>query len=161
MNYAKRKLKVKLSRLTVTVFEMSFPNQPETPKKFRHLPTACSSCRLCGSVGDKSHSKNLFKSNNLDLLNLARSLSGKQLLLHENLPQLVCRACERRLGNFKAFRLKIQETQKTFEQFSKRCVEVSPSVVPPAKTSRRETTTPTQSSRTRLDFTTQAEVSLF
>ena len=80
---------------------------------------------------------------------------------HENLPELICRPCERRIGNFKAFRLKIQESQKKFEQFSKRCVEISPSVFPPAKTVRRVPTslTKTASARTRLNFTGD-EVSL-
>jgi hypothetical protein len=69
--------------------------------------------------------------------------------------------CERRIGNFKAFRLKIQESQKKFKQFSKRCVEISPSVVPPAKTVRRVSTslTKTASARTRLNLTGD-EVSL-
>jgi hypothetical protein len=140
---------------------MSLTTQEETPKKFRRSATNDSSCRLCGSIEDKSHSKNLFKNNNHELLNLARSLSGEQLLRHENLPELICRPCERRIGNFKAFRLKIQESQTKFKQFSKRCVEISPSVVPPAKTVRRVSTSPTKtaSARTRLNFTGD-EVSL-
>jgi hypothetical protein len=84
--------------------DMSLTTQEETPKKFRRSATNDSSCRLCGSIEDKSHSKNLFKINNHELLNLARSLSGEQLLRHENLPELICRPCERRIGNFKAFR---------------------------------------------------------
>ena len=137
---------------------MSLPNQKETPKKFHHSAKDASSCRLCGSVEDKTHSKNLFKNNNRELLHLARSLSGERLLPHENLPELICRPCERRLGNFKAFRSKVQESQKKFEQFSKRCVEISPSVVPPAKTA-RQLTTKTTSARTRLNFTTDDQVS--
>ena len=85
--------------------------QKGTPRKYRRSATSHSCCRLCSSVEDRSHSKNLFKSNNRELLTLARSLSGEQLLQHENLPELICRACERRLGNFKFFRVKIQESQ--------------------------------------------------
>jgi hypothetical protein len=136
---------------------MSLPNQKETPKKFHHSAKDASSCRLCGSVEDKTHSKNLFKNNNRELLHLARSLSGERLLLHENLLELICRPCERRLGNFKAFR-KFRRVKKKSEQFSKRCVEISPSVVPPAKTA-RQLTTKTASARTRLNFTTDDQVS--
>ncbi len=136
---------------------MSLPNQKETLRKFHHSAKDASSCRLCGSVEDKTHSKNLFKNNNRELLHLARSLSGERLLLHENLLELICRPCERRLGNFKAFRSKIQESKKS-EQFGKRCVEISPSVVPPAKTA-RQLTTKTASARTRLNFTTDDQVS--
>ncbi len=92
----------------------------------------------------KTHSKNLFKNNNRELLHLARSLSGERLLLYENLLELICRPCERRLGNFKAFR-KFRRVKKKSEQFSKRCVEISPSVVPPATI--------------RLNFTTDDQVS--
>ncbi len=91
---------------------MSLPNQKETLRKFHHSAKDASSCRPCGSVKDKTHSKNLFKNNNRELLHLARSLSGERLLLHKNPLELICRPCERRLGNFKAFRSKIQESQK-------------------------------------------------
>ena len=133
--------------------------QKGTPRKYRRSATSNSSCRLCSSVEDRSHSKNLFKSNNRELLTLARSLSGEQLLQHENLPELICRACERRLGNFKSFRVKIQESQKKFAQSSKRLVPLSPSVNPALKVARREpnSLSDTASVRTRLSFNTRGE----
>lgn len=127
-----------------------------TPRKFRTPATSCSSCRLCGSVIDKKHAKNLFKGSNRELLNLARKLSSEDIAQHENLPELLCRPCERRLGNFKEFRSKIQECQKQFERFSKRCVEVSPSLLPPAKATRSDCETRTV--RSKLNFTFAEEV---
>ena len=134
--------------------------QKETPRKYSRSVTSDSSCRLCCSVEDKSHSKNIFKKNNRELLTLARTLSGEQLLQHQNLPELICRPCERRLVNFKSFRGKIQESQKKFEQSSKRCVELSPSVNPNnPKIARRESnlSSQTASARTRLSFPTTDE----
>ena len=127
-----------------------------TPRKFRTAATSCSSCRLCGSVIDKKHAKNLFKGSNRELLNLARKLSSEDIAQHENLPELLCRPCERRLGNFKEFRSKIQECQKQFERFSKRCVEVSPSLLPLAKATRSDCET--RSVRSKLNFTLAEEV---
>ena len=134
---------------------MSSPIKPQTPRKFRSSTTSSSSCRLCGSVVDKYHSKNIFNGNNRELLILARNLSGEDLAPHENLPKLLCRPCERRLVNYKDFRSKIQESQKSFERFSKRCVEVSPSVVPPGKVLRKDSV-----ARTKLNFTPDEKVSL-
>ena len=45
--------------------------------------------------------------------------------------------------------LKIKECQKQFDRFSKRCVEVSPSLIPPGKATRKESV----SIRTKLNFT--------
>ena len=114
---------------------MSLPIEQRTPKKF--LKSDTSSCRLCSSVGDRSRSKNLFKNNNHELLCLAQNVLGESIPRHENLPHLVCRPCERRLLNFKDLRTKIQECQKTLERRSKRCVEMSPSLVPVASTVER------------------------
>ena len=61
---------------------------------------------------------------------------GESIPHHENRPQLLCRACERRIGHFKEFRTKIRESQKTFCRFSKRCVEMCPSLVRVAKAPR-------------------------
>jgi hypothetical protein len=118
--------------------------------------TGSSSCRLCGSVIDQKHSKNLFKDSNREPLNLAWNLSGEDIATHENLPELLCRPCERRLGNFREFRLKVKECQKQFYRFSKRCVEVSLSLIPPAKATRKESV----SVRTKLNFTPVEGVSL-
>ena len=136
---------------------MSLPSQQQTPRKFRSSDNSC--CRLCGAITDNRHSKNIFKKQNRELLHLARNLSGESLVQHENLPELLCRPCERRLGNFKTFRVKIQESQKKFEQLSKRCVEISPSLERASKTARIEPVTPTKtaSARTRLSFDTVHE----
>jgi hypothetical protein len=121
---------------------------PRTPRKFRSPTTGSSFCRLCGSVIDQKHLKDLFKDSNRELLNLARNLSGEDIAPHENFPELLCRPCER-LGNFREFRLKIKECQKQFDRFSKRCVEVFPSLIPPAKATRKESV----SVRPKLNFT--------
>ena len=86
----------------------------QTQKKFRSSDSR--TCRLCGAIGDNRHSKNIFKKQNRELLILARNLSGEPLVQSENLPELLCRPCERMLGNFKVFWIKIQESQKKFEQ---------------------------------------------
>ena len=128
-----------------------------TPKKFRSSDSR--TCRLCGAVGDNRHSKNIFKQQNRELLILARNISGEPLVQSENLPELLCRPCERRLGNFKVFRIKIQESQKKFEQSSKRCIGISPSLERAPKTSRTEPATPRKAipTRTRLNFYTADE----
>jgi hypothetical protein len=100
-------------------------------------------------VIDQKQSKNLFQGSNCELLTLAWNLSGEDIAPHENLPELLCHPCERRLGNFREFTLKIKECQKQFDRFSKRCVEVSPSLIPPAKATRKESV----SVRTKLNFT--------
>ena len=47
------------------------------------------------------------------------------------------------------FRLKIIECLKQFDRFSKRCVEVSPSLIPPGKATRKESVPV----RTKLNYT--------
>ena len=83
---------------------MSVSIQHRTPRKFKKSQFGTSSCRLCGSVGDISHSKNIFKKNNRELLVLAEAITGETIPHHEDLPELICRACERRIGHFKEFR---------------------------------------------------------
>ena len=82
-------------------------------KKFRSSDGR--TCRLCGAIGDNRHSKKIFKKQNRELLIPVRNLSGEPLVQAENLPELLCRLSERRLGNFKVSRIKIQESQKKFE----------------------------------------------
>ena len=55
-----------------------------------------SSCRLCGSVGDARHCKNLFKAANADILTDVERLNEKVLSRDKELPQLICRLCERK-----------------------------------------------------------------
>ena len=57
----------------------------QTPKKVytasSHVNTSC--CRLCKSVGDISHSKNLFAKNNRALLATVEELYGGSLSQNE------------------------------------------------------------------------------
>ena len=130
----------------------------DTPKKFYTIKgkevTAISSCRLCSSIVDPHHAKSLQKGNNLQILKDAEDVYGNRLPKSENLPHLICRPCERRVKNTKQFKNLISETQRSLEQSSrsKRCVELSPSVVkPPLKA--RTVSQPTGSGRRRsLDF---------
>ena len=109
----------------------------QTPKKVyapsSHVNLSC--CRLCKSVGDVSHSKNLFAKNNRALLASVEELYGSSLSQNELLPHLVYRPCERRVNNFKAFKNIITETQQSFERV-KRCIKVSPSVPRTLKSSK-------------------------
>ena len=89
-----------------------------TPKKVyaasSHVNTSC--CRLCKSVKDIAHSKNLFAKNYRALLTAAEELYGGSFSQSELLPRLICRPCERRVNNFKAFKNTITETQMSFER---------------------------------------------
>lgn len=80
------------------------------------------------SVGDRSWSRNLFVKRNRALLAAAEDICGHTLKQDDNLlPHLICRACERQIKNFVAFKTLITESQKSFERV-KRCTEISPSV---------------------------------
>ena len=111
---------------------MSGDNIWQTLKKTYTSPVI-SCCRLCGSVKDVSHCKNLFKKANEELLALAKAVFGGTLQRHELRPHLVCRPCERQLNNFQAFKEMIMESQSHFlrierQERVKRCIEVSPLV---------------------------------
>lgn len=100
-----------------------------------------SSCRLCRAIGDSRYCKNVFKPSNFVILNSVQILHGAELVQDKSLPHLVCRACERKLKNFIAFKAIIDGSQRYFLQADaaqsrvKRCIEVSPSVSkPPLKT---------------------------
>ena len=90
-------------------------------------------CRLCGSVKDFKYCKNLFKKSNEELLAAAEAVYGGTLPGNELRPHLLCRPCERRLNNFKAFRAMITESQSHFQRSDrvKRCIEASPGVRAP------------------------------
>ena len=105
-------------------------NSKQTPKKNckSSVLVDISSCRLCGAVGDRLWSKNLFVKRNRALLAAAEDICGFALKQDDNLtPHLICRACERRIKNFVAFKTLIIQNQKSFERV-KRCNEISPSV---------------------------------
>ena len=108
-----------------------------TPKKVYaahgHVNTSC--CRLCKSIGDIAHSKNLFAKNYRALLTAAEELYGRSFSQSELLPRLICRPCERRVNNFKAFKNTITETQTSFERI-KKCIEGSPSAQRALKSSK-------------------------
>ena len=82
-----------------------------------HVNLSC--CRLCKSVGDNiSHSNNLFAKNNRALLASVpvEELCGGSLSQNELLQRLVCKPCEKRVNNFKAFKNMIMETPKFLER---------------------------------------------
>jgi hypothetical protein len=125
-----------------------------TPKKYQSIPglkaKVISRCRLCNSVGDPEHSKNLFRDSNRILLRNAETVYGDKLPQSSDLPHLICRPCERRLNTAIQFRRTISETQRLLRQDvrTKRCVELSPSVAKPAP-KLQETESPRRRS---LDF---------
>lgn len=80
-----------------TYVAMSGDNSSQTPKK-KYTSSVISCCRLCGSVKDVLHCKNLFKKATEELLALAEAVFGGTLQRHELRPHLVCRPCERRLN---------------------------------------------------------------
>lgn len=108
---------------------MSCGSNPETPKKIytASKSVSLSCCRLCKSVGDISHWRNLYSKGNSQLLATAEDLYGKTLPRRDVLPHLVCRPCERRLTNFRKFKITVSESQASFEVKVKRCLEESPS----------------------------------
>ena len=55
----------------------------------------------------------------------------------ELLSRMICRLCERRVNNFKAFKKTITKTQTSFERI-KRCIEVSPSAPPERWTAQKQ-----------------------
>ena len=124
-----------------------------TPKKFYKsisVSTVISRCRLCYSVGDPKHCKNLFGDSNRAILRSAESFYGSELPQSSDLPHLICRPCERRLNTVIQFKQTIGETQRKVREGvrAKRCVDLSPSVTKPAPKARA-----TGNSRRRsLDF---------
>jgi hypothetical protein len=73
----------------------------DTPKKYysKSTSTDISRCRLCNSVVDRDHCKNLFRSSNLTVLRDAEKIYGCALPQENLLPHLICRPCERKLNN--------------------------------------------------------------
>ncbi len=107
-----------------------------TPKKIYKKFFGSTICRLCKSVTEPKHSKNLFKDLNRDILRSAESIYGEDFQRDSALPHLICRPCERRVNNFIAFKNIICETQRSLREDirTKRCIELLPSVPkPPSK----------------------------
>jgi hypothetical protein len=131
-----------------------------TPKKFYQstsVSTVISRCRLCYSVGDPKHCKNLFGAANRAILRNAESVYGSELPSSIEHPHLICRPCERRVNTVIQFKQTIGETQRKLRQEvrAKRCVDLSPSVAKPAPKVRA---TATEKSRRRtLDFGGESE----
>ena len=113
-----------------------------------------SCCRLCGSVKDFKYCKNLFKKSNKELLAVAEAVYGVTLPGNELRPHLLCRPCERRLNNFKAFRAMITESQSHFQRSNrvKRCIEASPSAPRTLKSAKDDTSNTTTRRRRGLNF---------
>lgn len=108
-----------------------------TPKKFYRASekSQSSSCRLCLKICDVTHVKRLFRPANANILKLAEDCVGDFLVRDQNLPQNICKPCERRLNNYQAFKELISKSQKTLiaQSRAKRCYEPSPSSLPERK----------------------------
>ena len=118
----------------------------DTPKKLYKKQTdstgSISRCRLCNSVTNPKHCRNLFYAKNQTVLANAERIYGEKLPQNDSLPHLICAPCERRLTNAIKFKNIIEETQRVLQEDvrAKRCVDVSPSVTkPPAKVRLTET----------------------
>ena len=135
---------------------MSDGNILQTPKK--NYPSSDngnqSCCRLRGSVKDFKYCKNLFKKSNEELLAAAEAVYGGTLPGNELRPHLLCRPCERRLNNFKAFRAMITESQSHFQRSDrvKRCIEASPSAPRTLKSAKDDTSDTSTHHRRGLNF---------
>ena len=121
-------------RLYVTICcsaAMSGDNVLETPKKTYTSSVFGnqSCCRLSGLLKDVSLFKNLFKEANEQLLATAEAELGGTLQRKELRPHLVCRPCERRMNNFRAFKAMSQSHLQRSERQErvKRYIKVSPS----------------------------------
>lgn len=154
-----RSFKLHLKHRMISNFECLFISTESmaskgTPKKFYKKgseSTGCiSRCRLCNSISDHGHSKNLFRKNNQATLRDAEIIYGGELPQNSNLPHLICTPCKRRLNNAIQLKKTITQTQRAIQEdlVTKRCIEVSPSVQKPPRKVRS-----TGSSRRRnIDF---------
>ena len=136
-----------------------------TPKKLYTRSVVgekSSSCRLCNTVVDRRHSKDLFSSANHQILNSAQIIYGQRLRQDNVLPHLICRPCERRVNNFAVFKKVVEDTQKSLESslVSKRCLELSPSLPQPAAVVRAVGTHQPSIRRRSLEFDTLSSVSI-
>ena len=84
---------------------MSSAKLKETPKKvYKSCSAPSNTCRLCQSVCESKYLKNLYNKSNCQLLTMAETIYSCKLPCDDELPRLICRPCERRLNNFKAFK---------------------------------------------------------
>ena len=104
---------------------------------------------ICSQNIANRHNCDLFRDPNI--LRNAEAVYGGKLPQVANLPHLVCRACVRRLNNFSQYRSIVTETQKRYTKdiCTKRCLELSPSVVTPSA----KVQATGESRRRSLDFT--------
>jgi hypothetical protein len=126
----------------------------DTPKRLYKKQTestgSISRCRLCNSVTNPNHRKNLLRAQNQTVLRNAERIYGEKLPQNDSLPHLICAPCERRLDNAIKFKSIIEETQRVLQEAvrAKRCVDVSPSVPKPPEKVRSAGT----SRRRSIDF---------
>ena len=123
------------SVFTLVFDKVTLMASKSTPKKVYSTSTENSSrCRLCNGVQDQRHCKNLFNKKNQIILKNVESIHGENLPHVDGFPSLICRPCERRVNNSILFKNIISETQKSLlkNSRSKRCVEISPSVLRPS-----------------------------
>ena len=125
-----------LSASTLPFSKVAPMASKSTPKKvYKNTSTEnISRCRLCNGVQDPRHCKNLFNKKNQVILKNVASILGEDLPHVDGFPSLICRPCERRVSNTISFKNLISETQKSLskDSRSKRCVEISPSVLRPS-----------------------------
>ena len=108
----------------------------ETLKKFcKSTGRNRSSCRLYKAVLDSNYCNNLYSSSIHSILKNAEEIYCNVLPQDENFPHLICRPCERRLGNAMQFKRIVVETQQLLVQAcrTKCCVEISPSIIKPSR----------------------------
>ena len=84
-----------------------------TPKTFECASEKgkCSCCRLCLKICDVTRVKELSRPANANIKKLAEDCLGDNLIWNQNLPQNICRTCERRLFNYGSFRNLIANSQ--------------------------------------------------
>ena len=129
---------------------MASKGTPKKVNKKRKETTSISRCRLCNCICDPGHNKNLFREQSRTILRNAEIICGGELPQNENLPHLICKPCERKLNNSILFRECIRKTQQALSEDvrTKRCVEISPSVIKLSSKVRA-----VSSSRRVIDFT--------
>ena len=132
----------------------------ETPKKVyaKSKLDSKSMCRLCCSIIDPKHCKNLYNKASVNVLASAELLYGGKLTRGDSLPHLVCRPCERRLDNFTKFKAMVCDNQHSM-MCQKRCIELSPSAPTADKKSAKTDTLRDKSSRSRRGLSSSFETS--
>ena len=109
----------------------------EMPKKLykkQESKASISRCRLCNSVADPKHSKNLYRKQSETILRNWEIIFGGELRQESTLLHQICAPCDRRFKNAVEFRKVIINTQRALNENvrAKRCVELLPSVEKPS-----------------------------